>query len=411
MSEWQQKKLESYLDHQISLGRGEIISKGDIAAEPGPYPIYSSSAHNNGKFGEYGKFMFDEELVTWSVDGGGYFFYRPKHKFSVTNVCGFMRIRDEQLNAKFIFYCLSNQHKHLTFDYTTKAHPSVIKKLYSLPDVDYEQQKRIADILTSIDQTIEKTEALIEKYQLIKAGLMHDLFTRGITAEGKLRPSREQAPELYQETATGWVPKEWCTRKIGELFHIQLGKMLSQISKTGKNSAYYLGNKNVQWDYIEFDHLEVMDFSLSEREKFKLIDGDLLVCEGGDVGRTSLWRGELKDCFYQKAVHRLRALDNEIHPAFMLRFMRYAKETGMFINYTSQTSIAHLTQEKLSEVEMFKPSYDEQVRMIERFDGVDNRLKTETQLKNKLLIKKSGLMHDLLTGKVPVTPDEKASHV
>ncbi|MDQ7074089.1 MAG: hypothetical protein Q9O24_02825 [Gammaproteobacteria bacterium] len=63
--------------------------------------------------------------------------------------------------------------------------------------------------LQTIDQTIEKTEALIEKYQQIKAGLMHDLFTRGITADGKLRPPREQAPELYQETSTGWIPKDW----------------------------------------------------------------------------------------------------------------------------------------------------------------------------------------------------------
>ena len=68
---------------------------------------------------------------------------------------------------------------------------------------------KIARILQTIDQAIEKTEALIEKYQQIKAGLMHDLFTRGIGADGKLRPPREQAPELYQQTPIGWIPKEW----------------------------------------------------------------------------------------------------------------------------------------------------------------------------------------------------------
>lgn len=70
-------------------------------------------------------------------------------------------------------------------------------------------QCKIAQILSTIDQAIEKTESLIHKYQQIKAGLMHDLFTRGLTADGKLRPHREQAPELYQETPIGWIPKEW----------------------------------------------------------------------------------------------------------------------------------------------------------------------------------------------------------
>jgi type I restriction enzyme S subunit len=64
-------------------------------------------------------------------------------------------------------------------------------------------------VLSSIDAAIEKAEALIDKYQQLKAGLMQDLFTRGVLPDGELRPPREQAPELYQETAIGWIPKEW----------------------------------------------------------------------------------------------------------------------------------------------------------------------------------------------------------
>ena len=82
------------------------------------------------------------------------------------------------------------------------------KLTFKVP-ADYGHQEKIARILQTIDQTIEKTEALIEKYQHIKAGLMHDLFTRGIGADGKLRPPHEQAPELYQQTPIGWIPKEW----------------------------------------------------------------------------------------------------------------------------------------------------------------------------------------------------------
>jgi type I restriction enzyme, S subunit len=74
---------------------------------------------------------------------------------------------------------------------------------------DYSDQQRIAEILSTVDEAIEQTEALIAKTQQIKAGLMHDLFTRGVTAHGQLRPPREEAPQLYKESPLGWIPKEW----------------------------------------------------------------------------------------------------------------------------------------------------------------------------------------------------------
>ena len=74
-------------------------------------------------------------------------------------------------------------------------------------------QNRIAEILTTIDEAIDQTEALIAKTQAIKAGLMNDLFTRGVTPDGKLRPSREEAPKLYKESPLGWIPKEWQTKR------------------------------------------------------------------------------------------------------------------------------------------------------------------------------------------------------
>jgi type I restriction enzyme S subunit len=78
-----------------------------------------------------------------------------------------------------------------------------------IPLAPFVEQRRIADVLSTLDKAIEKTEALIAKYQQIKAGLMHDLFTRGVTADGKLRPPRESVKTKY-----GWLPREW---RIGSL--------------------------------------------------------------------------------------------------------------------------------------------------------------------------------------------------
>lgn len=116
----------------VQLGRGKVISRKDIEADPGDYPIYSSAGRQNGEFGRYGKFMFDEELVTWSVDGGGHLFYRPPHRFSVTNVGGWIRVLDKsRLCTRYLHMALVLLHSRLTFDWTQKAHSSVIRRLYA----------------------------------------------------------------------------------------------------------------------------------------------------------------------------------------------------------------------------------------------------------------------------------------
>jgi type I restriction enzyme S subunit len=295
-------------------------------------------------------------------------------------------------------------------------------KAVEIPSVD--EQRRIATILTTLDEVIEATEKLVEKHQQIKAGLMHDLFTRGLwtrselargdhkgtpaeatAQEGHLRPTPEEAPGLFQDSPLGLIPKSWRVDSIGSVFEIQLGKMLNKLAKSGRYSATYLGNRAVQWDRIDPSSLEEMDFSPSEREKFSLKFGDLLICEGGDVGRTAMWRGEIENCYYQKAIHRLRPKSDEVIPDFMLRFMRYAKDSGHFANFTSQSSIAHLTQEKLASIPMLVPPPEEQRQLVIRFESIDSKLEAENTHLAKLRQQKQGLMHDLLTGRMRVVAE------
>ena len=147
----------------VKLGRGNIISKKDIAAKPGPYPIYSSARENEGKFGEYGDYMFDEEMITWSIDGGGRLFYRPKHKFSVTNVGGTLRVLDPQtLDIQYLHRVLQNLHSQRIFDWVAKAHPSVIRKVYdAIPMPPLSEQKRVVALLDSMRA---KTSEMVTAY-------------------------------------------------------------------------------------------------------------------------------------------------------------------------------------------------------------------------------------------------------
>ncbi len=268
-----------------------------------------------------------------------------------------------------------------------------------IPFPSLETQKNIAQILSSVDCALEQTQALIAKYQRVKNGLMQDLLTKGIDEHGRLR---HLDTHEFKDSVLGKIPLEWEVFELGELFETQLGKMLSKEAKKGLSPFRYLANRNVQWDKVDTSDLEEMDFSDFEREKYALKKGDLLVCEGGEVGRTALWNDELTDCYFQKAIHRLRPRDNRILPKFMLPFMRYAARTGLLSNFTSQTSIAHLTKEKLVLLPVPVPSIPEQNRIVDLFEQNDHQIfYTKTQLK-KLEILKTGLMQDLLSGKVSV---------
>ena len=140
----------------IEMGRGNVISKNDILSTPGNYPVYSSSSSNNGEIGRYGKYMFDDERITWSIDGGGKLFYRNNIKYSVTNVCGWLKVLDEKkIISKYLYYLLINQWQKLNFNYSHKAHPSVIRNEYYVPNIEIKVQEEIVKILDSFTNLID----------------------------------------------------------------------------------------------------------------------------------------------------------------------------------------------------------------------------------------------------------------
>lgn len=141
----------------IELGRGKVISAVDIKQHTGEYPVYSASQSGSGEFGKYGKYDFDEELITWSVDGGGKFFYRPKHRFSITNVSGFIRIHDSsKLDYKYLYYSLTDQWSRQDFNYINKAHPSNIRDLYKIKLIPISEQRQMSKYLDGFFVDVER---------------------------------------------------------------------------------------------------------------------------------------------------------------------------------------------------------------------------------------------------------------
>jgi len=118
---------------------------------------------------------------------------------------------------------------------------------------------------------------------------------------------RNQSVGGYKHSEVGIIPVDWEVTTVGAEFSIQLGKMLDSEKNTGVPKAY-LGNRAVQWGHIDINDLGVIKLTSSDLQRFRLRMGDLLVCEGGEIGRAAIWNQPIAECYFQKALHRLRPI-------------------------------------------------------------------------------------------------------
>lgn len=164
------------------------------------------------------------------------------------------------------------------------------------------------------------------------------------------KASRAKPYNEYKDSGVGWldeVPRHWDVAPVYARYEVALGKMLDARRLTGEWSGRYLRNVDVQWDAVSIEDLPVMDFTPSERERYLLRPGDLLVCEGGEVGRTAVWSGELDECFYQRAIHRLRPRSSDEVPRFFFFLMYALARQGVFTAGGNPNTIDHLTAVQL----------------------------------------------------------------
>ena len=160
------------------------------------------------------------------------------------------------------------------------------------------------------------------------------------------------------------LPVGWCWASFEALCHIQLGKMLSRRAREGReNRRPYLRNSNVRWFSIDSTDLKSMSFKASELEKFAVRPGDLLVCEGGEPGRCSVYGGPGDVLMYQKALHRARPHSDEVSTDFLQYCLAHQVAHGIGMPRYSETTIRHLTLEKIKAVPLPLAPANEQRRI------------------------------------------------
>lgn len=178
---WQTRSLRDLETAGIlRITRGRVISLKDIKADPGNHPVYSSSVATDGVLGRCGSHMFDEELITWSVDGGGEFFHRPRHKFSVTNACGIIRVDPERVNCRYLAESLDYLYRAKSFDYHTKPSPDTVRDDFEPGLPALHEQEAVVAVLTSLDTQIGALITELAKVRQVVDALTRDLLAGAV---------------------------------------------------------------------------------------------------------------------------------------------------------------------------------------------------------------------------------------
>lgn len=280
---------------------------------------------------------------------------------------------------------------------------SDLMRLYVPLPLKVEQQA----ITAFLDRETEKIDALIAEQKRLVAllaekrqAVISHAVTKGLNPDV---PMKHSGIEWLGE-----VPEHWKVIPVAYGYNVQLGKMLDSTKIIGKHLRPYLRVFDVQWGVINTDDLPQMDFDEYARSKFQLEIGDLLVNEGGSYpGRSAIWSGEIDECYYQKALHRMRPHCSDEHTSkFMYYVMYWAANQGVFIAGGNETTIEHLPAEKLRKYRFAFPPIEEQLEIVSFLDTETAKFDTLTLEANRaielLQERRSALISAAVTGKIDV---------
>lgn len=326
---------------------------------------------------------------------------------------------DKLMDNNFFYYQLPEVAKSAITDSAIKGATLNKEKLNALfisfPGIN--SQQKIAKILSTVDNLIEKTQSLIDKYTAIKQGMMADLFTRGIdmtagdtpnSKGGKLRPSVEDAPELYKQTELGWVPKEWEVGMLKDyLNNIEQGWSPDCETEPANPGQWgVLKTTAVVWEGFNPAANKALPNSLKPRKEYVVNNGDVLMTRAGPgnrVGVVAYVDSTQDKLMLSDKLYRMlpsKSLNKEYLALLLssgsIQSQLNATKTGL------AESQSNISQDIVKKLVIKIPQVHEQESVVERVNSISKRLNTEKVFLEKLNIQKKGLMQDLLTGEVKV---------
>ena len=289
-----------------------------------------------------------------------------------------LRPHTDQITAEWLYYLTTwdifrkNAAKNMTGSAGQKRVPKTFLENYSIDLPDVKAQNQQCRKLKKVDFLISlRKQQLAKLDELVKARFV----------------------EMFGDIIRN--DKSWPIHNFSDIASSRLGKMLDAKQQTGKYSYPYLANFNVQWFSFNVDNLNQMDFNEAEQKEFELRDGDLLVCEGGEIGRCAVWHNEIQPCFFQKALHRVRCNRQLVHPDYLAWWFKYNCNHGGFAEIAgAKATIAHLPGIKLKQLQVALPPLSLQNEFAAFVERVDQQKQTVQQSLEKLELMKKALMQE-----------------
>lgn len=381
------KQAEPYLNPEYLRGRAQAN-----LAKAGPDAVRAADGNT---------------ILLWDGSNAGEFF-RAKSGLIASTMAKISP--SKAFLSTYFFHVAKHAENYLKAQTSGTGIPHVDRELLEAirifcPDIN--QQQVIAEILDALDTATHETEAIIAKLKAVKQGLLHDLLTRGIDANGELRPPQAEAPHLYKESPLGWIPKEWCASTVAEDFRVDSGLTLGP-HRIPRSSGYpYLRVANVHRSRLDLDDVARLEASAAERATKALRVEDLLIVEGHasteEIGRCALVTDEADGMLFQNHLFRLRA--NSLAPKFGLLWLNSLFVRSYWRSEAATSSgLNTINRKKLNRLGVAVPPDPEQEEIAACADAADSKLTVEMLTLTKLQQQKSALMDDLLTGRVRVTP-------
>lgn len=276
---------------------------------------------------------------------------------------------------------------------------SIANVVLRLPPV--EQQRAASRIVRLLDAAIAQADAVIGKLKSVRAGLLHDLLTRGLDHNGHLRPPPDQAPHLYKDSPLGKIPREWDAAQLGAFLAATEYGISSSLSDSGRLPVLRMNNFAEGEAVVDDLRFAVEDVP----ERLFLRHGDVLFNRTNSyehVGRTGIWRGQLPHATFASYLIRLNPIPERLRsellnlilnlPESQIRMRRFATPAVQQVNINP-------TQLQLMAVAA-PSSLEEQDSIVRRWQQDAAGIASETLCLGKLRALRSGLASDLLTGRV-----------
>ena len=278
-------------------------------------------------------------------------------------------------------------------------------RAHAVPLPEPIEQRKIAQVLDTLDTAIHETEAIIAKLKAIKQGLLHDLLTRGIDANGELRPPQAEAPHLYKQSPLGWIPKEWNVKSLSEFTSSEITYGIVQAGPHVPNGVPYIRTGDMFHDCLIRETMLCTSRRIaSNYARSEVRTGDIVMAIRATVGKVLPVSNELDGANLTQGTAKISSnkCTDEI---FLLWALRHFRVQQAMQREVKGTTFSEITLGALRQIPVAAPlKINEQQEIGNRLTVMDKQLQNEREYLAKAFAEKMGIMDDLLTGRVRVTP-------